>query len=87
MKNYIFGIVLGVTAIICDLAIVGIPIGENVYAIGFLPGMVISIIGIIITKKNKEKYKIKLSFILNIVGLIIAILSLLMSISTGFIIK
>lgn len=87
MKNYKTGIILGVISIICTLCIVGVPIGNKMVAIGFLPGMILSVISLILTNKNKEKYKTKISLILNIIAFILSILSLIMSISNGFIIS
>ena len=86
MKNYKTGIILGIISIITTLAIVGVPIGDKMLRIGFLPGMIISAITLILTYKNKEKYKTKASFVLNAIALILSILSLTLSIMNGFII-
>ena len=57
-------------------------------AIGFLPGLIISIIGLIRTKNNKEKYKTKVSLVLNTLGLITSIISIIMIfLNGGFIIN
>lgn len=62
--------------------------GFTLLAIGCIPGLVIGIIGIILTKNNKEKYKTKASIILNIIGLVLSLISLLLVIPNGgFIIK
>ena len=88
MKNYKIGIILGIISIISSLLIVGVPIGDNVIAIGFLPGMIISIIGLILTKKSSEKYKTRVSTIINVIGFIVSIMNLLFVIPNGgFIIK
>lgn len=87
MKNYKTGIILGVISVISTLAIVGISIGDKIVRIGFLPGMILSIIGLILTSKNKEKYKPKISLILNIIALILSIISLVMSIVNGFVVS
>ena len=52
-------------------------------AIGFLPGLLISITGIILTKSSKEKYKTKVSFTLNIIGLALSLASFLLVIPNG----
>lgn len=83
MKKYKLGIILGIISIITTCTIVGVPVGDKKLAIGFLPGMILSITGLIFTKKNNEKYKIKLSLILNIIALILSIISLLMTIQHG----
>ena len=87
MKNYMPGIVFGIIAILSSLFIVGIPIGEHVIAIGFLPGMILSIIGIITTLKQKDNYKNKTSLSINITALVISMISMIISIINGFIIK
>lgn len=88
MKNYKIGIILGIISIISSLLIVGVPIGDKKLAIGFLPGMIISITGLILTKKSSEKYKTRVSTIINVIGLIVSIMSLLFVIPNGgFIIK
>ena len=87
MKNYKTGIILGSISIISTLAIVGVPIGDKMVRIGFLPGMIMSLIGVFLTNKNKEKYKTKTSSILNIIALILSILSLILSIANGFIVN
>ena len=74
MKNYKVGIILGTLSIISTLLIVRVPIGDKMVAIGFLPGMILSIVGIILTKSNKEKYKLKVSLILNTIAIIYNIL-------------
>ena len=56
-------------------------------AIGFIPGLIISISGLIISKNNKQKYNPKISTIINSIGLLLSIISLLMAINNGFIIK
>jgi len=86
VKNYKTGIVIGIISIISTLLIIGVPIGDKKVAIGFLPGMILSIIGLILTNKNKENKKVKTSFILNTIALIMSIISLIMSIMNGFII-
>ena len=88
MKNYKIGIILGIISIISSLLIVGVPIGDNVIAIGFLPGMIISINGLILTKKSSEQYKTRVSTIINVIGFIVSIMNLLFVIPNGgFIIK
>ena len=53
-------------------------------AIGFIPGLLISSGGLVLTKKNKTK----VGLILNIIGLVLSIISLLLVITNGgFIIK
>ena len=52
-------------------------------AIGFIPGLLISISGLILTKNNKAQYKTKVSLVLNIIGLILSIISLLLVIPNG----
>lgn len=57
-------------------------------AVGFVPGLIISIVGIIMTKNNNKEYKTKISLILNCIGLIISIISMLMAIiNSGFILN
>ena len=59
-----------------------------ILAVGFVPGLLISISGLILTKNNKTKYKTKVSLVLNIIGLIISIISLLLAIPNGgFVLK
>ena len=59
-----------------------------ILAIGFVPGLLIGISGLILTKGNKTKYKTKVSLVLNIIGLIISIISLLLVIPNGgFVLK
>ena len=87
MKNYKVGIILGTLSIISTLMIVRIPIGDKMVAIGFLPGMVLSIIGLILTRSNKEKYKMKVSLILNIIAIILSVISLILGIMNGFIVN
>ena len=87
MKNYKVGIILGTLSIISTLLIVRVPIGDKMVAIGFLPGMVLSIVGIILTKSNKEKYKIKVSLILNTIAIILSVISLISGIVKGFIVN
>ena len=87
MKNYKTGIILGIISIISTFIIVGIPFGNKMVRIGFLPGMILSIIGSILTSKNKEKYKTKTSLILNIIALILSIISLIMSAVNGFVVN
>lgn len=83
MKNYKVGIILGIISIISTCMIVGVPVGDKKIAIGFLPGMILSITGLILTKRCKEKYKIKVSLILNVIGLVLSIISLLLVILNG----
>ncbi len=88
MKNYKVGIILGIISIISTCTIVGVPIGDKKIAIGFLPGMILGTTGLILTKKVKENYKIKTSLILNVIGLVLSIISLLLVIlNGGFIIE
>jgi len=87
MKNYKVGIILGILSIISTLLIVRVPIGDKMVAIGFLPGMVLSIVGIILTKSNKEKYKLKVSLIINIIAIILSVISLILGIVNGFIVN
>ena len=87
MKNYKVGIVLGTLSIISTLMIVRVPIGDKMVAIGFLPGMVLSIVGLILTKSNKEKYKMKVSLILNTIAIILSVISLIWGIMNGFIVN
>lgn len=87
MKNYKVGIILGTLSIISTLMIVRVPIGDKMVAIGFLPGMVLSIVGIILTKSNKEKYKLKVSLILNTIAIILSVISLISGIVNGFIVN
>lgn len=67
--------------------IVRVPIGDKMVAIGFLPGMVLSIVGLILTKSNKEKYKMKVSLILNTIAIILSVISLIWGIANGFIVN
>ena len=83
MKNYKVGIILGIISIISTCTIVGVPIGDKKIAIGFLPGMILGMTGLILTKKVKENYKIKTSLILNVIGLVLSIISLLLVIPNG----
>ena len=85
MKKNNIGIILGIISIISTLMIVGIPIGNNIIRIGFLPGMILSIVGLVLNKKAKEDSHI--SFILNIIALILSIISLIMSIINGFVVS
>ena len=87
MKNYKVGIILGTLSIISTLMIVRVPIGDKMVAIGFLPGMVLSIVGLILTKSNKEKYKMKVSLILNTIAIILSVISLILGIVNGFIVN
>ena len=87
MKNYKVGIILGTLSIISTLMIVRVPIGDKMVAIGFLPGMVLSIVGLILTKSNKEKYKMKVSLILNTIAIILSVISLIWGIVNGFIVN
>ncbi len=87
MKNYKVGIILGTLSIISTLMIVRLPIGDKMVAIGFLPGMILSIVGIILTKSNKEKYKLKVSLILNTIAIILSVISLILGIVNGFIVN
>ncbi len=87
MKNYKVGIILGTLSIISTLMIVRVPIGDKMVAIGFLPGMILSIVGIILTKSNKEKYKLKVSLILNTIAIILSVISLILGIVNGFIVN
>ena len=87
MKNYKVGIILGTLSIISTLMIVRVPIGDKMVAIGFLPGMVLSIVGIILTKSNKEKYKLKVSLIINTIAIILSVISLISGIVNGFIVN
>ena len=50
-----------------------------ILAIGFIPGLLISISGLILTKDNKTK----VSLVLNVIGLILSIISLLLVILNG----
>ena len=54
-----------------------------ILAIGFIPGLLISISGLILTKDNKTKYKTKVSLVLNVIGLVLSIISLLLVILNG----
>ena len=85
MKKNNIGIILGIISIISTLMIVGIPIGNNIIRIGFLPGMILGIVGLVLNKKAKEDSHI--SFILNIIALILSIISLIMSIINGFVVS
>lgn len=87
MKNYKVGIILGTLSIISTLMIVRVPIGDKMVAIGFLPGMILSIVGIILTKSNKKKYKLKVSLILNTIAIILSVISLILGIVNGFIVN
>ena len=87
MKNYKVGIILGTLSIISTLIIVRVPIGDKMVAIGFLPGMVLSIVGLILTKSNKEKYKMKVSLILNAIAIILSVISLIWGMVNGFIVN
>ena len=55
----------------------------SLVAIGFVPGLVISLLGVILSKINKYQYKVKISFILNIIGLILSFISFLFVIVNG----
>ena len=55
----------------------------KLYAIGWIPGFVISTIGLLRTKDNKKNYNIKVSMILNIIGLILSLISLILVIPNG----
>lgn len=60
----------------------------TILAIGFIPGLVLSTTGLILSISNKNNYKTKASKILNIIGIVLSIISLLMVIPNGgFIIK
>ena len=87
MKNYKVGIILGALSIISTLMIVRVPIGDKMVTIGFLPGMVLSIVGLILTKSNKGKYKLKVSLILNTIAIILSVISLILGIVNGFIVN
>lgn len=55
----------------------------NLYAIGWMPGFAISAIGLIRSKDVKKTYDNKLSMILNVIGLVLSIISLLLVIPNG----
>ncbi|MBQ8131460.1 MAG: hypothetical protein IJ193_03125 [Bacilli bacterium] len=55
----------------------------TLYTVGFLPGLVISTTGFYLSKVNKDQYYTKLSLVLNSIGFIISVLSLLMVIPNG----
>ena len=60
----------------------------QLYAIGWLPGFVISIIGLIRSKAIEKTYDNKIGMVLNIIGLVLSIISLILIIPNGgFIIK
>ena len=50
----------------------------NLIAIGFIIGLLLSIVGLVNSNKNKNKYKIRISVIVNVIGLIISFLSFVM---------
>ena len=55
----------------------------NVMAIGFIIGLLLSIIGIINSNRNKDGYNVSLSIGINIIALIISLLSFLMIFING----
>lgn len=55
----------------------------KLYAIGWIPGFAISIIGLIRSKDVKKTYDNKLSMILNVIGLVLSIISLILVIPNG----
>ncbi len=79
-SNYKLGIILGIISIICSLLICSI----NNLVIGWLIGFIIGIIGIYLNSKNKNKYNVKLSNILCIIGIIFSILNFIMGIITKY---
>ena len=80
-SNYKLGIILGIISIICSLLICGI----NYLVIGWIIGLIIGIIGIYMSNKNKNNYNIKLSNILCIIGIIFSLLNFIMGIITKYI--
>ncbi len=51
--------------------------------IGFLPGLIISIVGLLRTKANKGNYKTTNSFVLNLIGLIFSIVNFGLVVANG----
>ena len=55
----------------------------KLYALGWVPGFIISAIGLLRSKANKKIYNTKLSLILNTIGLILSLISLILVIPNG----
>ena len=61
----------------------GIDTTAHKMGLGFVPAMIISVTGLITTIQNKGQKKIAVSFILNILGVLLSIASLAMGIIAG----
>ncbi len=57
--------------------------GYILLAIGFAPGLVISITGIVKTAQVKSENKIKASFIFNIAGLVLSVANFMLALLSG----
>ena len=73
MKKYKLGIILGILSIIFSFTICGI----NGKVLGWLFGFTVGIIGLTLSIVRKDNYNIKVSLILNIVGIVLSILNLI----------
>lgn len=78
MKKYKLGIILGIVSIIFSFTICGID-GK---VLGWLFGFTVGLIGLILSIVNKDKYNIKLSMVLNIIGIVLSILNLIFGLIT-----
>lgn len=78
MKKYKLGIILGIVSIILSFTICGI----NGKVLGWLFGFTVGLIGLVLSIVNKDKYIIKLSMVLNIIGIVLSILNLIFGLIT-----
>ena len=78
MKKYKLGIILGIVSIILSFTICGI----NGKVLGWLFGFTVGLIGLVLSIVNKDKYIIKLSMVLNIIGIVLSILNLVFGLIT-----
>ena len=79
-KNYMLGIVIGILSIILSLTICGI----KGLVLGWIIGLSIGLIGIYLNNKNKTNYKVKISNILCIIGIVFSILNLILGLITKY---
>lgn len=81
-KNDKFTIIFSIVYLIVLFILTGfIELNYNDFtlvAIGIIPGLLISIVGLIRTISNMAKYKTRVSLIINIIALILSIISFLM---------
>lgn len=78
MKKYKLGIILGIVSIILSFTICGID-GK---VLGWLFGFTVGLMGLVLSIISKNKYTIKVSLILNIIGIVLSILNLIFGLIT-----